>query len=101
MSFRDLDTERYGHVSHSRHQNRPPQKVMTIGEKAQATYHPRHHCDLKEGLFDAIGKTVEVEYIGLADSDDLYAGERLYKETQINGALQNTWVPEEDLDFID
>ena len=71
------------------------------GEYAgRAVFRPHHTRDLKDGLFQAIGVTVELEFAGVATSDEQFAGQNLYQER--NGELlQHSWVPEEDLQFID
>ena len=71
------------------------------GEYAgHAIFRPRHHRDLKDGLFQVIGRTVELEFAGIATPDEQFSGQNLYQERGGN-LLQHSWVPEEDLEFID
>ena len=71
------------------------------GEYAgRAVFRPHHTRDLKEGLFRVIGSTVELEFAGVANPEEEFAGQNLYQER--GGALlMHSWVPEEDLQFID
>jgi hypothetical protein len=48
----------------------------------------------------AIGHTVELEFAGVASSEEPFAGQNVYRERG-GGLLLNSWVPEEDLQFID
>ena len=73
----------------------------TRGEYAgRAVFRPHHQRDLKEGLFQAIGCTVELEFAGVAGRDEDFAGQNLYQERH-GELLQRSWIPEEDLQFID
>ena len=72
----------------------------TRGEYAgYAVFRPHHKRDLKEGLFEVIGRTVELEFAGVADPDEPFAGQNLYQERR-GELLQHSWVPEEDLEFV-
>ena len=71
------------------------------GEYAgRAVYRPHHTRDLKEGLSQAIGRTVELEFSGVAGANEEFAGQNLYQERR-GELLMHSWVPEEDLQFID
>jgi hypothetical protein len=71
------------------------------GEYAgRAVFRPHHKRDLKEGLFQSIGLVVEVEFAGVASRDEQFAGQNLYQERR-GELLMHSWVPEEDLEFID
>lgn len=65
-----------------------------------AVFKPHHRRDLKDGLFQAIGKTVELEFAGVAGRDEEFSGQNLYQERH-GELLQHSWIPEEDLEFID
>ena len=76
-------------------------RFTTIGEYAgRAIYQPRHRRDLKDGLAQAIGHTVDLEFAGVASTDEPFGGQNLYQERR-GELLQHSWVPEEDLEFID
>ena len=71
------------------------------GEYAgRAVFRPHHTRDLKDGLFHAIGQIVELEFAGVARSDEQFAGQNLYQECS-GELLMHSWVPEEDLQFLD
>jgi len=71
------------------------------GEYAgRAVFRPRHTRDLKDGLFQAIGCTVELEFAGVASSEEHFAGQNLYQERR-GELLMHPWVAEEDLEFVD
>jgi hypothetical protein len=71
------------------------------GEYAgRAIFRPHHRRDLKDGLFQAIGCTVELEFAGVASPEEPFGGQNLYQERR-GELLQHSWVPEEDLEFID
>jgi hypothetical protein len=71
------------------------------GEYAgRAVFRPHHKRDLKDSLFSAIGQVVELEFAGIADPGEQFGGQNLYQERRGNW-LQRSWVPEEDLEFID
>jgi hypothetical protein len=70
------------------------------GEYAgRAVFRPHHTRDLKDGLFQVIGCTVELEFAGVARSEEDFAGQNLYQERR-GELLMHSWVPEEDLEFI-
>ena len=72
------------------------------GEYAgRAVFRPHHKRDLKEGLFQSIGSTVDLVFAGVAGSDEEFAGQNLYQERGDGNLLMHSWVPEEDLQFID
>jgi hypothetical protein len=76
-------------------------RFTKIGEYAgRAIFRPHHRRDLKDGLFPAIGCTVELEFAGVARRDEDFTGQNLYQERG-GDLLQHSWVPEEDLEFID
>ena len=76
-------------------------RFTKTGEYAgRAVYRPHHKRDLKDGLFQAIGCTVELEFAGVASAEEDFAGQNLYQERG-GERLQHSWVPEEDLEFID
>ena len=63
------------------------------GEYAgRAVFRPHHKRDLKEGLFAAIGLTVELEFAGIAGEDEHFAGQNLYQERR-GELLMHSWVP--------
>lgn len=71
------------------------------GEYAgRAVFRPHHRHDLKDGLFQAIGCVVELEFAGVAGRDEQFSGQNLYQERR-GDLLMHSWVPEEDLEFID
>ena len=71
------------------------------GEYAgRAVFQPHHKRDLKDSLFRAIGSIVELEFAGVANPEEDFAGQNLYQERG-GELLQHSWVPEEDLQFID
>jgi hypothetical protein len=41
-----------------------------------------------------------LEFAGIADPDEQFGGQNLYQERD-GELLQHSWVPEEDLEFID
>jgi hypothetical protein len=76
-------------------------KFAQVGDYAgRAVFRPHHRRDLKAGLFHAIGKIVELDFAGRAGPDEQFSGQNLYQERSGN-LLQSSWVPEEDLEFID
>ena len=82
------------HVANHRQFTKP-------GEYAgRAVYRPHHKRDLKDGLFQAIGCIVELQFAGVARSEEDFAGQNLYQERG-GELLMHSWVPEEDLQFID
>ncbi len=86
---------------HLPHHHANHRKFTTPGEYAgRAVYRPHHTRDLKDGLWHAIGHTVELEFSGVATSDEEFAGQNLYQERG-GELLLHSWVPEEDLQFID
>ena len=76
-------------------------KFSRAGEYAgRAIYRPRHRQDLKAGLHAAIGHVVELQFAGVARTDEPYPGQNLYQEYR-RALLHSSWIPEEDLEFID
>ena len=72
------------------------------GEYAgRAVFRPHQTRDLKDGLFRVIGSTVELEFAGVADTEEEFAGQNLYQERGDRALLMHSWVPEEDLEFLD
>ena len=83
------------------HANHNRRGFKQLGEYAgRAIFRPHHKRDLKEGLFQAIGRTVELVFAGVATDDEQFSGQNLYQERG-GQLLQRSWVPEEDLEFID
>jgi hypothetical protein len=81
--------------------DRPRRHFTQPGEYAgRAMFRPHHKRDLKEGLFEVIGRSVELEFAGIAGPDEQFSGQNLYQERD-GELLQHSWVPEEDLEFID
>lgn len=74
-------------------------REIALGEYVgRATYSPRTRHDLKFELWGAIGKVVDLKFVGVAEPDEQFAGQRIFQEC--NGkVLCSSWVPEEDLDF--
>ena len=84
-------------MSHRNHRH-----FTKLGEYAgRAVFKPHHHRDLKDGLFNAIGSVVELEFAGVAGPDEQFSGQNLYQERGAGELLQHSWVPEEDLEFLD
>jgi len=82
-------------VAHHRQFTKP-------GEYAgRAVFRPHHKRDLKEGLLHVVGRTVELVFAGVARSEEDFAGQNLYQERGGGELLMHSWVPEEDLQFID
>jgi hypothetical protein len=67
----------------------------------RAIYQPIRREGLKPGLFSAIGHVVELQFAGVAERDEPFPGQNLYQEYRRNALLHSSWVPEEDLQFID
>ena len=87
------------HLPHRRTGNH--REFTTPGEYAgRAIYQPHHKRDLKDGLFQAIGSIVELEFAGVANPEEDFAGQNLYTERG-GELLQHSWIPEEDLEFLD
>jgi hypothetical protein len=85
---------------HLPHHTKNHRSFTKPGEYAgRAIFKPRHRSDLKDGLFQAIGCTVELEFAGVAGPEEPFAGQNLYQELHTE-LLQHSWVPEEDLEFI-
>ena len=81
--------------------DRPRRHFTHLGEYAgRAIFKPHHRRDLKDGLFHAIGQIVELEFAGVAGPDEQFSGQNLYQERD-GELLLHSWVPEEDLQFID
>ena len=77
-------------------------RFQHLGEYAgRAVYEPRNRRDLKMQLVEAIGRTVDVYFAGVADADERYAGQNLYQERSGGHILQSSWIPEEDLRFLE
>ena len=73
-----------------------------LGEHAGlAVYEPRDERGLKMQLVEAIGRTVDVYFAAVADKDERYAGQNLYQERRGGHILQSSWIPEEDLRFLE
>jgi hypothetical protein len=88
-------------TSGQEHSGGKPRHFTHPGEYAgRAIFRPHHKRDLKDGLFQAIGCIVELEFAGIADPDEQFGGQNLYQERD-GELLQHSWVPEEDLQFID
>jgi hypothetical protein len=61
---------------------------------------PRYIDALAPPLAAAVGQVVRVEIAGLIGPEEAGAGQYLFRETS-GGVLQNYYVPEQDLEFID
>jgi hypothetical protein len=111
-AIRIADTRRSAHSSgmrvatskaviHGLHRNHNHRRFTQPGEYAgRAVFRPHHRRDLKDGLFQAIGHTVELVFAAIASDDEPFSGQNLYQERD-GELLQHSWVPEEDLEFID
>ena len=87
------------HLPHRRTANH--RTFTKRGEYAgRAVFRPHHTRDLKDGLFQVIGSIIELEFAGVANPEEEFAGQNLYQERS-GELLQHSWVPEEDLQFID
>lgn len=76
-------------------------KFPAIGEFAgRARYVPGDVEDLPATLRAAVGKVVEVQFVGMAPSGAPFVGQSLYRECAGGNALGGIVVPEQDLDFI-
>ena len=79
-----------------------PRRFHHLGEHAGlAVFEPRNSRDLKMQLLDAVGRTVDVYFSGVAEPGDRYAGQNLYQERHGGHILHSSWVPEEDLRFLE
>jgi len=77
-------------------------RFRDLGEHAGlAIYQPRTMRDLKMQLAGAVGRTVDLYFAGVADDDERYAGQNLYQERRGGHILQGSWVPEEDVRFLE
>jgi hypothetical protein len=65
----------------------------------RGVYEPRDRRGLKRDLGDAIGRTVDLDFAGVAASDERYAGQNLYQERGAGRILHGSWIPEEDVRF--
>jgi hypothetical protein len=73
-----------------------------VGDHAGlAVYEPRSERDLKMQLLGAIGRTVDLYFSGVAEADERYAGQNLYQERYGGHILHSSWIPEEDLRFLE
>jgi hypothetical protein len=80
----------------------PTRRFQHLGEHAGlAVYQPRDARDLKMQLLEAIGRTVDVYFAGVAAADERYAGQNMYQERSGGHILQSSWIPEEDLRFLE
>ena len=71
------------------------------GERAGLAVHqPRTRLGLKLHLHGAIGKTIDLDFAGVAQSGERFAGQNLYQERGDGNLRQSSWVPEEDLRFF-
>ena len=76
-------------------------KFPAIGEFAgRARYVPGDVEDLPAALRGAVGKIVELQFMGIAPSGARFVGQSLYRECAGGNALGGIVVPEQDLDFI-
>ena len=64
-------------------------------------YHPRNRKDLKLELYEAIGQTIDLNFAGVARADERFAGQNLYQERASGHLLQSSWVPEQDVQFLE
>src|SRR2546428_508634 len=57
---------------------------------------------LNPGRLPAIAKVLEMQFAAVAEYDEASPGQNLYQEYRRNaGLLQSSFIPEEDLQFID
>ena len=64
-----------------------------------AVYRPRDRHDLKLELFEAIGTSIALTYVGIAENYEVFAGQMLFQERQ--GGRLRSWLAERDLVFIE
>ncbi len=84
------------------HTTRNHRTFSQVGEYAgRAVYRPRDRRDLKADLYPAIGQTVELEFAGVARAEERFAGQNLYRERGPGAWLPSSFVPEEDVEFLD
>ncbi len=85
-------------MSHSRV---PRQRKFTLAREHAGfgVYQPRNREDLKLALYEAIGRTVDLDFAGIARDDERFAGQNLYQEHDGGRILQSSWIPEQDVAF--
>ena len=62
-------------------------------------YQPRTRKDLKFELYGAIGRTIDLDFAGIARADERFTGQNLYQEHDGERILQGSWIPEQDVRF--
>ena len=62
-------------------------------------YQPRTRKDLKFELYGAIGRTIDLDFAGIARDDERFTGQNLYQEHDGERVLQGSWIPEQDVRF--
>jgi hypothetical protein len=73
-----------------------------VGEHAGlAVFQPRNTRELKMQLLEAVGRTVDLYFAGVADPGERYAGQNLYQERHGGHILHSSWIPEEDVRFLE
>jgi hypothetical protein len=75
-----------------------------VGQHAGAgVYEPHDRSGLKPELFQAVGRTLDLDFAGVAGGDERFAGQNLYQEHRggASSILQSSWIPEQDVRFLD
>ena len=88
---------------------RPPHLSMPLRRRegpigsyaGRGRYMPRDVSALSTQLCRAIGKTMHLQFAGIARENRPFAGQRLYRECPGTSLLAGAWIPEQDLDFLD
>jgi hypothetical protein len=79
----------------------PRRHFARLGEDAgRARYQPCDRRDLKLELYPAIGQIVNIMFAGVAGPDEQFAGQNVYCERDSRW-LHSSFVPEQDLEFLD
>lgn len=65
----------------------------------EAIFRPKQTDNLRPEVRNAIGKKLSLRYLWTADSNEQFAGQKIYGETEMKH-LEGYWIPEEDLNFI-
>src|SRR5476651_1753353 len=78
------------------------QKFALVHEHAGVgVYQPQSRKGLKFEPYGAIGRTVDLDFAGIAGDDERFAGQNLYQEHDGERILQGSWIPEQDVRFAE
>ena len=88
---------------------KPPPRPLPLASRGglpgayvgRVRFRPIHPERLPPELRGAIGRVVEVGFAGVAQSEDPFAGQRLFLEWCRDQVFDGFLIPEQDLEFFD